>query len=317
MRLEGLSGNRHASHHWKGDVKTMSRSTRFSHASARCVLVFLLFVAAIAAATGGGAGAGAATASKEIILATTTSTQDSGLLDVLIPMFERETGYIVKTIAVGTGQALALGSRGEADVLLCHAPAAEMKLVESGDVVNRRLVMHNDFIIVGPASDPAGMRGLRSASEAFAKIARAEAVFVSRGDDSGTHKKEKEIWAKAGVKPSGRWYQESGSGMGQTLNIASEKEGYTLTDRATYLALRKRLGLDILVQGDGVLLNIYHVMQVNPQKFGKVNGPGGLAFVEFMVADSTQKAIASFGVKEYGEPLFVPDAGKSEEELGG
>ncbi|MEW5865705.1 MAG: substrate-binding domain-containing protein [Bacillota bacterium] len=262
---------------------------------------------------GGSPTSGAAGASREVILATTTSTQDSGLLDVLIPMFEKQTGYIVRTIAVGTGQALALGARGEADLLLCHAPAAEIELVKSGAVVNRRLVMHNDFIIVGPTSDPARIRGMKTASPAFAQIAQAGAVFVSRGDDSGTHKKEKEIWTHAGVKPAGRWYLESGSGMGQTLNIASEKQGYTLTDRATYLALKKRLALDVLVEGDGALLNIYHVMQVNPEKFPKVNGRGGLAFVRFMVAESTQQVIAEFGMKEYGEPLFFPDAGKSRE----
>jgi len=273
------------------------------------VVVIFLAVAFGSAAT-------AAPAAREVILATTTSTQDTGLLDVLIPMFESETGYMVKTIAVGTGQALALGARGEADVLLCHAPASEMELVTSGLVTNRRLVMHNDFIIVGPPSDPAGIRGLTSAPEAFKKIAAHEAVFVSRGDDSGTHKKEKEIWAKASVQPGGRWYQEAGSGMGQTLNIASEKEGYTLTDRGTYLALKKRLGLDVLVQGDPMLLNIYHVMQVNPEKFDKVNGPGAKAFVEFMVAPETQKVIASFGVRDYGEPLFFADAGKNEDDLG-
>lgn len=263
-----------------------------------------------------GTAAMTAPVSREVVLATTTSTQDSGLLDVLIPMFESQSGYIVKTIAVGTGQALALGARGEADVLLCHAPASEMELVESGAVISRRLVMHNDFIIVGPAGDPARIRGVRSAAEALGRIAAAGAVFVSRGDDSGTHKKEKEIWAKAGITPGGRWYQEAGAGMGQTLNIASEKEGYTLTDRATYLALRKRLGLEVLVEGDGVLLNVYHVMAVNPERFGKVNGPGAFAFVDFMVAPETQKAIASFGVKEYGEPLFFADAGKNDKELG-
>ncbi|MGE5592797.1 MAG: substrate-binding domain-containing protein [Betaproteobacteria bacterium] len=284
------------------------------HVEAR--LLALALVAGILLAAALGTAATAAPAAREVILATTTSTQDTGLLDVLVPMFESETGYIVKTIAVGTGQALALGARGEADVLLCHAPESEMELVKSGLVTNRRLVMHNDFIIVGPPSDPAGIRGLSSAPEAFKKIAAAEAVFVSRGDDSGTHKKEKEIWAKTSIQPGGRWYQEAGSGMGQTLNIASEKEGYTLTDRGTYLALKKRLGLEVLVQGDAMLLNIYHVMQVNPEKFDKVNGPGAKAFVDFMVAPDTQKVIASFGVKDYGEPLFFADAGKSEDGLG-
>ncbi len=253
---------------------------------------------------------------KEVILATTTSTQDSGLLDVLIPLFEQKTGYKVKPIAVGTGQALAMGERGEADVLLVHAPASEMKLVESGVAVNRQPVMHNDFIVVGPKGDPAGIKGLKTATEAFGKIAQDQAFFVSRGDDSGTHKKEKDIWKKAGVEPGGQWYQESGSGMGQTLNIASEKQGYTLTDRATYLALKKNLALEILLEGEANLLNIYHVMQVNPQKFDKVNAEGGKAFVDFFIAPKTQEVIGKFGVDKYGQPLFFPDAGKKEEDLG-
>ncbi|MEW6230337.1 MAG: substrate-binding domain-containing protein, partial [Bacillota bacterium] len=205
-----------------------------------------------------------AAASREVILATTTSTQDSGLLDILVPVFEKQTGYLVKTIAVGTGQALALGARGEADVLLCHAPDSEMELIKSGAAVNRRLVMHNDFVIVGPPDDPAKVKGVKSAVEAFKEIAGAASLFISRGDDSGTHKKEKQLWASAGFTPSGHWYQEAGAGMGQTLNIASEKQGYTLTDRATYLALKKRLSLEVVVEGDAALLNIYHVMQVNP-----------------------------------------------------
>jgi len=253
---------------------------------------------------------------KEVILATTSSTQDSGLLDVLIPLFEQKTGYKVKPIAVGTGQALAMGERGEADVLLVHAPASEMKLVESGVAVNRQPVMHNDFIVVGPKGDPAGIKGLKTATEAFGKIAQDQAFFVSRGDDSGTHKKEKDIWKKAGVEPGGQWYQESGSGMGQTLNIASEKQGYTLTDRATYLALKKNLALEILLEGEANLLNIYHVMQVNPQKFDKVNAEGGKAFVDFFIAPKTQEVIGKFGVDKYGQPLFFPDAGKKEEDLG-
>jgi tungstate transport system substrate-binding protein len=251
--------------------------------------------------------ASAAAPAREVILATTTSTADTGLLDALIPIFEQKTGYIVKTIAVGTGQALALGGRGEADVLLTHAPSSELPLVNNGDVVERRLVMHNDFIIAGPAGDPAKVRGLKSATEGLSRICNSQSVFVSRGDDSGTHKKEKEIWAKLGVKPSGKAH---------TLNIASEKEGYTLTDRGTYLALKKNLALDVLVEGDAILLNIYHVMQVNPEKFSKVNGPGGLAFVEFMVSPEVQKIISTFGVDKYGDPLFFPDAGKNVDDLG-
>ncbi|MDI3280333.1 MAG: substrate-binding domain-containing protein [Bacillota bacterium] len=252
----------------------------------------------------------------DVILATTTSTVDTGLLDVLLPIFEAQTGYKVKPIGVGSGQALAMGEKGEADVLLTHAPAAEKPLVEKGLVTNYRLVMHNDFVLVGPAEDPAGIRGMKSSAAALQKIAQAKALFISRGDDSGTHKKEQELWKKAGIKPGGAWYQESGSGMGQTLLIASEKKGYTLTDRGTYLAQKKNIALEILVEGDRDLLNIYHVMQVNPAKFSKVNAEGAQAFVEFMVAPETQKLIADYGRDKYGSPLFFADAGKSEEELG-
>lgn len=247
---------------------------------------------------------------KDVILATTTSTQDSGLLDELIPLFEGQTGYRVKTIAVGTGQALELGKKGEADVLLVHAPAAEKEVVAAGAAINRQLVMHNDYVVVGPENDPAGIKGAKSCAEAFQRIAEAEAIFVSRGDDSGTHKKEKELWQAANVTDKGKWYQESGTGMGQTLNIASEKGGYTLTDRGTYLALKKNLSLTVLLEGDQSLLNVYHVMQVNPEKFPQVNAAGGKAFVDFMVAAETQKVIGEFGVDKYGEPLFFPDAGK-------
>ncbi|AKX92896.1 tungsten ABC transporter substrate-binding protein [Moorella thermoacetica] len=255
---------------------------------------------------------------KNLILATTTSTMDSGLLDVLIPMFEEKSGYIVKPNAVGTGQALAMGDQGNADVLLVHAPADEVKLVQKGTVINRQLVMHNDFIIVGPPSDPAGIRGVKKAADAFKKIAAKQAIFVSRGDDSGTHKKEKDIWKEAGINPQGKWYQEAGAGMGQTLNIASEKGGYTLTDRGTYLALKKNLNLDIMLEGEKTLLNIYHVMQVNPEKFPgmKINSEGAKAFVDFMVAPETQKVIGDFGKDKFGQSLFFPDAGKDENTLG-
>jgi tungstate transport system substrate-binding protein len=254
----------------------------------------------------------AAPANPEMILATTTSTMDSGLLDVLIPMFEKATGYKVKPIAVGTGQALALGERGEADALMVHAPDSEVKLVEAGAAINRQLMMHNDFIFVGPPADPAKIKGTAKAADTLKKIADAGAVFVSRGDDSGTHKMELSLWKVASVDPKGTtWYQESGQGMGATLNIAAEKRGYTLTDRATYLALKGNLGLDILSEGDTVLMNIYHVMQVNPAKFPKVNAEGGKAFVEYMVGKEAQEAVRTFGVDKYGQPLFFPDAGKS------
>lgn len=254
---------------------------------------------------------------KTIILATTTSIQDSGLLDVLIPIFEKETGYFVKTIAVGSGQAMAMGQKGEADVLLVHSPEEEERFVEDGYGINRRLVMHNDFVILGPPEDTAKIRGMTSASEAFKKIASQNALFISRGDNSGTHAKEKQIWNSAGINPEEkRWYQQTGLGMGQTLNVAAEKKGYTLADRGTYLALKKSLGLDILVEGDGILLNIYHVIQVNPAKWPEVNAEGGKRFADFMVSSQPQEIIRTFGVETFGSPLFFPDAGKKVEELG-
>lgn len=234
---------------------------------------------------------------KTIILATTTSTQDSGLLDVLIPVFEKKTGYFVKTIAVGSGQAMAMGQKGEADVLLVHSPAAEKKFVAEGYGMNRRIIMHNDFVIVGPSGDPAKIKGMKSASESFKKIASAGALFLSRGDNSGTHAKEKTIWKAAGMDPEKeKWYQQTGLGMGRTLSVASEKDGYTLTDRGTYLALKKNLALDILVEGDAILLNVYHVIEVNPAKWPKVNAAGAKAFADFMVSKETQDIIKTFGV---------------------
>src|SRR5665648_161498 len=252
----------------------------------------------------------------EIILATTTSTRDSGLLDVLLPLFEQQTGYKVKMVAVGTGAALAMGEEGSADVLLVHAPASEEELMAKGFGSQRDLIMHNDFIIVGPKDDPAGIKSMTIAADAFAKIAEAKATFVSRADDSGTNKKELDIWKTAGITPEGDWYLESGQGMGDTLRIASEKLGYTLTDRATYLANQASLDLDILVEGDAVLLNIYHVIVVNPDKWPKVNVEGAKAFAAFLTSPETQKIIGEFGVAEYGAPLFFPDAGKDPASLG-
>jgi len=256
-------------------------------------------------------------AQKNVILATTTSTQDSGLLDTLIPMFEKKTGYFLKTIAVGSGQAMAMGAKGEADVLLVHSPAAEKQFMADGNGVNRRLVMHNDFIILGPPSDPAKIKGMKKAAEAFKKIAASGSIFMSRGDKSGTHAKEMDIWKTAGMKYEGeKWYQQTGLGMGQTLAVAAEKKTYTLADRGTYLALKKGLGLDILVEGDGILLNIYHVIEVNPKKWPKANFAGGKAFADFMVSKEAQSVIKTFGVDKFGSPLFFPDAGKKEEALG-
>jgi tungstate transport system substrate-binding protein len=255
----------------------------------------------------------AAPAQKNLILATTTSTQDTGLLDVLIPVFEKKTGYFVKTIAVGSGQAMAMGQKGEADVLLVHSPAAEKKFMAEGSGINRLLVMHNDFVVVGPPADAATIKGSKTSPDAFKKIAAAGALFLSRGDKSGTDSKEKEIWKAAGINLAGqKWYQETGLGMGQTLNVAAEKKGYTLADRGTWLALQKNLGLPILVEGDPILLNIYHVIQVNPAKWPKVNTDGAKAFSDFMVSGDTQGIIKTFGVEKYGAPLFFPDAGKPE-----
>ncbi len=251
----------------------------------------------------------ACSSEDEVILATTTSTQDSGLLDVLVPMFEDQYGYEVKTIAVGSGQALELGAKGEADVILAHSPKAEEEFMTAGNGESREAVMHNDFIIVGPADDPAGIAGAESAAEAMALIAEAEASFISRGDESGTHSKELSLWAAAEIDPEDEgWYQQTGQGMGATLNIASEMKGYTLTDRGTFLAQRDNLDLVLLVEGDKALFNNYHVIVVNPEAHDKVNAKAARDFAAFIVSAATQDVIRSFGVDTYGEPLFVPDA---------
>jgi tungstate transport system substrate-binding protein len=259
--------------------------------------------------------AGSAQAGQAVILSTTTSTQDSGLLDVLVPLFEKKMGYTVKTISVGTGQALALGAKGEADVCLVHAPDSEKKYVADGLLVNRRLVMHNDFLIVGPAGDPAKIQGMTSAVDAMRRLAEAKATFVSRGDNSGTHQLEKKLWQEAKVEPAGAWYLQAGQGMGATLGIASEKQGYTVTDRATFLAFKKRVQLIPLVERDRILLNIYSVLEPNPAKFPRLNAAGGKAFADFMVSKEIQEVIRTYGMDKFGEPLFFPDAGKREESL--
>lgn len=256
-------------------------------------------------------------APKTVILATTTSTQDSGLLDVLVPQFEKESGLQVKTISVGSGQAMKMGEKGEADVLLVHSPDAEKKFMADGFGTARRLVMHNDFIIVGPASDPAGVKAAAGSVDALKRIAGSGALFASRGDNSGTHAKEKGLWKAAGITPEGqKWYQQTGLGMGQTLNVAAEKKGYTLTDRATFLALRKNLGLDILSEGDAKLLNIYHVIEINQTRWPKVNATGGKLFADFMTSRKAQDTIGHFGVEKFGAPLFFPDGGKNPAALG-
>ena len=253
--------------------------------------------------------------SNVVILSTTTSTQDSGLLDVLVPLFERRTGLTVKTISVGTGQALALAARGEADVTLAHAASLEKKYVAEGKMMNRRLVMYNDFVIIGPPDDPAKIKGLPKALDALKRIAQSQSRFVSRGDKSGTHVLELALWKQAGIEPKGAWYIESGQGMGQTLGIANDRRAYTLTDRATYLAFAKRVDLPILVEKDRPLLNIYSVMEVNPANGPRVNVAGGKAFAEFVLAPETQEVIRTFGMDKYGQALFVPIAGKKDEDL--
>jgi tungstate transport system substrate-binding protein len=281
------------------------------------LFLLAILIAACAPATPVATEAPAAPANPTLILATTTSTQDSGLLDVLIPLFEAQTGYKVQTVAVGTGAALKMGEEGNADVLLVHAPASEVALMEAGWGKERFLVMHNDFVIVGPAADPAGIKGAATAAEAFQKIADAGATFISRGDDSGTNKMDITLWGKTTVAPKGlAWYVESGQGMGPTLTIASEKTAYTLTDRATYLATKANLQLDILVEGDPSLLNVYHVITVNPEKWPKSNYEGALAFANFLIEPATQKVIGEFGLDKFGQPLFFPDADKTDADLG-
>jgi tungstate transport system substrate-binding protein len=253
--------------------------------------------------------------SSVVILSTTTSTQDSGLLDVLVPMFEKKTGLTVKTISVGTGQALALAARGEADVTLAHAASLEKKYVAEGKMFNRQLVMYNDFVLIGPADDPAKIKDTPKAIDALKRIAESQSRFVSRGDKSGTNILELALWKQAGITPKGAWYIESGQGMGQTLGIANDRRAYTLTDRGTYLAFQKRIDLPILVEKDRPLLNIYSVMEVNPANGPRVNVAGGRAFHEFILAPETQAVIKTFGIDKYGQPLFVPIAGKKDEDF--
>lgn len=249
-----------------------------------------------------------AQARASIILATTTSTQDTGLLDVLVPMFERERGIDVKVIAVGTGAALRMAGEGNADVVLVHAPAAEQKYVEAGDLSEGHLVMHNDFVLVGPADDPAGVKKETSIAGAMKAVA-ARGIFISRGDQSGTHLEELALWHDAGIDPRAlARREETGQGMGATLNVADQKRAYTLTDRGTYLALRRRLQLALLFQGDASLRNIYHVYIVNPAKHPKAKAIEARQFAAFVVSPAVQRAIGAFKREEYGEPLFFPDA---------
>lgn len=257
--------------------------------------------------------------SPEILLATTTSTRDAGLLDSLLPIFERRSGFKVKVVAVGSGQALEMGRRGDADVVLAHAPEAERVLADSGYFVRRRLVMHNDFLVVGPAADAAAVRGMTDAVAAVRRIAARQAPFLSRGDRSGTHLLELKLWRLASSPPDplsrsgegGRaWYIESGQGMAATLQMADQKRAYTITDRATYLAWRDKVQLLPLVEGDPLLYNVYHVMEVNPRNAPRLNVAGGRALAAFLVTPEAQAFIAEFGKSRFGQSLFVPDAGK-------
>ena len=291
----------------------MPRSSRFVWLSLLASFVILLSACAPAAPAATQAPtAPPAPANPELILATTTSTRDTGLLDVLLPMFKTQTGYNVKMVAVGSGQALQMGQDGNADVLLVHSPAAEVTYMNGGFGKERLLVMHNDFVIVGPTSDPAKLKGTATAVEAFKKISNAKAIFVSRNDKSGTNAMELSLWKSASLTPQGDWYLQTGQGMADTLRVASEKGGYTLADRGTYLAQKSTLQLDVLVEGDKALLNIYHVITVSPDKWPKVNYTGAKAFADWIVSADVQKFISTFGVDKYGSPLFFPDAGKPE-----
>ncbi|MDP1808957.1 MAG: substrate-binding domain-containing protein [Actinomycetota bacterium] len=243
----------------------------------------------------------------DLILATTTSTQDTGLLDELMPAFEKRYPFRVKTIAVGSGEALAMGAKGEADVLLVHSPKSEEEFVAAGNSSSRKPVMHNRFLLVGPKADPAKAGDAESAPAALAAIANAQATFISRADESGTHKKELSLWEKAAIKPAGSWYIESGQGMGETLRIADEKGAYTLVDEGTYLAIKASLALTVVKGGDQGLNNPYTVIVVNEKKFPKVNTEGAQAFSRFVTGPAGQALIGKFGRGKFGKPLFTTD----------
>ena len=276
----------------------------------RIFSVWLVFLFALTACNT------ASSQNLSLLLVSTTSTQDSGLLDVLLPAFTEKTGYNVQMVAVGSGQALKIGEEGNADVILLHSPAAEKEFMANGFGIDRRLVMHNDFVIVGPPSDPAQIRG-KTPVEALKEIFAAGVTFVSRGDESGTHVKELALWKNAELDPAEQdWYLETGQGQGATLSIASEKGGYGLTDRGTFLAYKSNVDLEILVEGDPFLLNVYHVLTVNPDRWPNVNLEGAKAFADFVTSPEVQKTIGEFGAEEYGQPLFFPDADKTDEDLG-
>ena len=271
-------------------------------------LILLITMLVMAGCQPPTAGQKEAAPAKTLILATTTSTYDSGLLDAILPDFEAKTGIKPEVVAVGTGQALKLGEAKDADVLLVHAKSREEKFVEEGYAPFRKDVMYNDFVIVGPAADPAGIRGMKSAAEAFKKIAETQSTFVSRGDDSGTNMKELGIWRAAGVEPQGDWYLSAGQGMGAVLTMTNEQQGYTLTDRATYLARRDGLDLEILVEGDPALFNQYGVLPIAQDDAHQDKFAAAMAFVDWITAPETQKLIAEFGKEKFGQQLFYPNA---------
>lgn len=243
-------------------------------------------------------------------MATTTSTENSGLLADLMPKFEEKSGYSVQVIAVGTGKALKMGEDGDVDVVLVHAPAAEKEFVDKGFGEKRYPVMYNDFIILGPDADPAGVREAKTAPESLAKIAEKQAIFVSRGDDSGTHKKEKKLWEAAGVKPEGEWYREAGQGMGKVIQMAGELEGYTLADRGTWLASADKSPLKIVHEGDKDLFNQYGVIAVSQKRYPDINHKGAQAFIDWIISPEGQTAIGDFKVKD--TQLFTPNADSAE-----
>jgi len=244
---------------------------------------------------------------KTVILATTTSVQDTGLLDVLADIFQKKTDYTLKAIAVGTGQALRMGQDGEADILWVHSPEDEKRFMDEGYGTGRTTFMHNDFVVLGSRNDVAGIKGGKNAADAFNKIAKSKAVFVSRGDNSGTHKKENKIWEKAGVSPDKNSYIEAGQGMAATLRVADETQGYILCDRSTYISLKNTVDLIILCEGDPALLNYYSLIPVNPAKFPRINAHGAEALMDFLLSGDTRKIIETFGMDKHGQQLFFWD----------
>ena len=274
-----------------------------------------LFVALFAVFAGFANPTIAQPAANELIILSTTTTQDSGILRILTDAFAKKSGLTVKAIVAGSGDILKQGARGEGDVLITHSPDAEKLWMADGNGTSRRLVMYNDFVIIGPEGDPAKIKGLKSA-DALRRIAETKSPFVSRGDQSGTHVRELAMWKRAGIDPKGQaWYRETGQGQGQTMDVASQFQAYAFTDRGTYLTQAKRIGLPILVENDPALFNIYHVMPVNSARFPKVNAAGGQAFADWIVSPEGQDIIGEFGKAQYGRSLFVPAANKQESEL--